>query len=697
LTRFSTIYAFGDSLSDAGNISFSTSSLNLFGVNTEPVSPPYYSENYGGTSESVFSNGPTWVQDLSLALGLGTLAPSLLDGNDFAYGGAETGDTPQNAGDTGIDAISLPGQLAQYQLPTFTPLKGALYTLSVGGNDIFDILGETNPTAAQQTTDIDDAVANEVSFISALAADGAKNFLVLNVPDLGKVPEVTQGKVDGSAPAATRAALASSLASEYNSDLAGQLGTLAARDSLSVNVVDVYALIDRAVADPAAYGLSNVTIPVWNGNFTSANSGTLAASGTAAQDQFLFFDDFHPTETGAQAVANLALADLEGLAAPPCFLAGTRIATPRGPVAVEQLRIGEAVHLAAGGTRLITWLGHRSIDCRRHPRADEVAPVHIAAGAFAPGRPARDLWLSPDHAIFVDAVLIPARYLVNHTSIRREPRDSLTYWHVELPEHDVLLAEDLPCETYLDTGNRNRFGNAGQVVQLHTDVSPGADQAAIWAARGCAPLHIGGDVVAAVSARLRRRAIELGFKPVRATAATRRYRPPTSDLAALLRPAWYLATNPDVAAAGMAPALHYRLHGRAEGRLPCPAIPLLRGLGLIEPALLAFGMADVIAAGLDPVVHFCTSGWKERRRPNRCFDTGWYVQTHNLADTINPLLHYVLIGEAQGLAPSRDFDPLAYRRRHPVPPTHCLLSHRLLAGNAAADVGPAISLRSARL
>src|SRR4051794_5662832 len=89
---FKTIYAFGDSLSDAGNLSIST---QLAGSPT-PTSP-YFQESYptpfGTAHPHVFSNGPTWVQDLSLNLGLGTLEPSLLGGTDFAYGGAETGST----------------------------------------------------------------------------------------------------------------------------------------------------------------------------------------------------------------------------------------------------------------------------------------------------------------------------------------------------------------------------------------------------------------------------------------------------------------------------------------------------------------------------------------------------------------------------------------------------------------------------
>jgi phospholipase/lecithinase/hemolysin len=93
LPTFSALYAFGDSLSDAGNLSLITATSGT----TFPVSPPYFKEQYGPVSGNVFSNGPVFVQELSIALGLGTLAPSLTGGTDFAIGGGETGQTPQNA------------------------------------------------------------------------------------------------------------------------------------------------------------------------------------------------------------------------------------------------------------------------------------------------------------------------------------------------------------------------------------------------------------------------------------------------------------------------------------------------------------------------------------------------------------------------------------------------------------------------
>lgn len=153
-------------------------------------------------------------------------------------------------------------------------------------------------------------------------------------------------------------------------------------------------------------------------------------------------------------------------AALPCFAAGTRILTARGEVCVEDLLVGDRVCLRSGRCVDVTWLGHRHVDCRRYSKPEEVWPVRVQSGAFGEGVPHRDLWLSPDHAVFVGGGLIPVRYLVNGASIAAEPRDLVSYWHVELPRHDVLLAEGLPCESYLDTGNRSALSNGGRATDV---------------------------------------------------------------------------------------------------------------------------------------------------------------------------------------------------------------------------------------
>ena len=188
-----------------------------------------------------------------------------------------------------------------------------------------------------------------------------------------------------------------------------------------------------------------------------------------------------------------------------CFAEGTRIRTQRGEVAVEALRAGDRVISAFGGSAPVIWLGHRQIDIARHRRPQDVRPVRVHAHAFGPGLPARDLRLSPDHAVVVDGALIPVRYLVNGATIVQEPAARVTYWHIELPAHDVILAEGLPCESYLDTGNRTAFANGGPAIEAHPDFAR-----RIWDSEGCAPLVLGGARLAAARRRLLQAAAALG-------------------------------------------------------------------------------------------------------------------------------------------------------------------------------------------
>jgi hypothetical protein len=192
-----------------------------------------------------------------------------------------------------------------------------------------------------------------------------------------------------------------------------------------------------------------------------------------------------------------------------CLAAGTRIATPSGTVAVEALRAGDLVVSAFGGTVAVKWIGFRDVACRRHPRPRDVMPVRVRTGAFGPGLPSRDLLLSPDHALHLRDALIPARLLVNGATVVQEDVEHITYYHVELPTHDVLLAEDLPVETYLDTGNRSAFANGGAAVALHPDFA-----LRIWQTEACAPIVVDGPILAAARADLHRETLAAGFTQV---------------------------------------------------------------------------------------------------------------------------------------------------------------------------------------
>ena len=157
-----------------------------------------------------------------------------------------------------------------------------------------------------------------------------------------------------------------------------------------------------------------------------------------------------------------------------CYVSGTLIRTARGDVAVEHLAVGDLVVTASGARRPIRWLGHRDTDCLRHPQPRKVWPVRVAAGALGAGLPYADLWLSPGHALCLqalnkDEMLIPVRCLVQGEAVMQVERERVTYWHVELDSHDILIANGVPAESYLDTGNRRAFDNAPGIVDLHPD------------------------------------------------------------------------------------------------------------------------------------------------------------------------------------------------------------------------------------
>ncbi|OJY65292.1 MAG: hypothetical protein BGP12_19035 [Rhodospirillales bacterium 70-18] len=252
-------------------------------------------------------------------------------------------------------------------------------------------------------------------------------------------------------------------------------------------------------------GLTGTGVSVVGSSLRVATSG--ATISFALDSSAYSTSDFTLTQSGGDAV----------VAYTACYAAGTRIATPDGEVAVEHLRAGDLVSTADGGARPVRWLGWRSIDCAAHPRPADVLPVRVRAGAVLPGLPARDLVLSPDHALALDGVLIPVRYLLNGATVAQEPAGRISYYHVELagPDgaavHDVLLAEGLPAESYLDTGNRAAFANGGPATQMHPDFAAGR-ALAVWAANACAELALDGPAVAAVRALLDSRALDLGWR-----------------------------------------------------------------------------------------------------------------------------------------------------------------------------------------
>ncbi len=236
------------------------------------------------------------------------------------------------------------------------------------------------------------------------------------------------------------------------------------------------------------------------GSFTIANLSSKLASFSVVDDGNANFF------IGGNAIGGVSLIS----SAAACFAAGTRILTARGETPIESIAPGDLVPTRlARKLRKVIWTGSRRVRPGTHPRPWDVQPVRVRAGAFGDGLPRRDLILSPDHSLFIERTrnLVPVRYLLNGASIAQEEVDAITWHHLELDAHDAVLAEGLAAESYLDTGNRSAFGDAGLVV-MH--FAPDAMER--WAKAGCAPLLTSGPDLVAERQRLRVIAQALGHE-----------------------------------------------------------------------------------------------------------------------------------------------------------------------------------------
>lgn len=270
------IYTFGDSLSDVGNVFNATSQINNVG---EPP-PPYFNGR--------FSNGPVWVDYLAQRLKLQpvpytTLPPgafSAPNGINYAFGGSSSG-----LNNAVFPTLPFPGMLAQVNLFTSGLTANqqqadpkALYIVWAGANDY--LFG--NVTNPQQP------VNNISNAVTVLAAAGAKNIMVLNLADLGKLPSTRLTQFSPQLTALTNA---------HNLALRNAIASLN-RSLPSVNIipVDVNTLIKTFIKFPRAFGFTNVTEACFKNNAVCATPNS-----------YLFWDDVHPTTVAHKQVQILAL------------------------------------------------------------------------------------------------------------------------------------------------------------------------------------------------------------------------------------------------------------------------------------------------------------------------------------------------------------------------------------------------------
>src|SRR5215831_1928080 len=278
-SAYSALYIFGDSLSDSGNNAI------VLAPNTTPVpissndfipSFPYASGHY--------TNGPVWAQDFAAALGL-SASPSLLGGTNFAFGAARTG--PPNPGQF---PPNLETQVALFLAQhANTAPASALYVVAGGGDNARDALNaaaacldlmcvQSVIVAAAQTYATDIA-----TIVGALELAGATNLVVWNVPDIGLTPAV-----ESFGPQASF--LGTLIAASMN---AAELSAVGGNPG--VKVFDLFGLVDDVVANPGAFGFTNVSDAC--AQFTTCDPST-----------FVFWDGIHPTSGAALVISDAMLA-----------------------------------------------------------------------------------------------------------------------------------------------------------------------------------------------------------------------------------------------------------------------------------------------------------------------------------------------------------------------------------------------------
>ena len=232
------------------------------------------------------------------------------------------------------------------------------------------------------------------------------------------------------------------------------------------------------IQDLVALGNGDVSFTYFDG----LNYYLYVSNGTAAgTTQVGGYSGTQPLSLASGQVAQIA-----------CFAAGTRLATMEGWRLVDEVAVGDELRCGFAGTQQVVWVGSVEIDCAAQAEPHRFWPVRICAHAFGAGLPRRDLILSPDHAVFVDDVLIPVKRLINGGSVRQEPAGVVRYFHIGFARHDLLFAEGLAAESYLDAG----------VADLTASMRARGECGARWEARGCAPLVLHGPVVERVRARL---------------------------------------------------------------------------------------------------------------------------------------------------------------------------------------------------
>src|SRR5215210_1397579 len=318
---FTQVIVFGDSLSDDGNIRHRTNS-KTGGTIDYPSGTFNYSDgrftNSSDTDPASVLYAGVWHEQLARTfLGLPRASNSLGGGLNYAFGGATTIDgtsdrtvlsnpVPFAGGNLTITIDNIGRQIDNY-LSDHIPDPNALYIVWGGGNDLFDDDSAANVTAT---------VNRVVGLVNRLATAGARNFLVPNVPALGAVPNYADSQTKQRSLNAASAAYRG----EFKGAFDGTISTFAAQGvTLNIYPLDIWLNFVRTLVTPGDYGFTN---------FKDSAQGRSSVN----PDQYLFWDEIHPTTAGHYQTAREANRLLSGAIAPmgKALNLSTRVAVGSG-------------------------------------------------------------------------------------------------------------------------------------------------------------------------------------------------------------------------------------------------------------------------------------------------------------------------------------------------------------------------------
>ncbi len=281
-TPYTSLYVFGDSLSDSGNNAalFGTAPGQIIANNSYIPTFPYASGTY--------SNGPVWVSSFAAGLGLASFsAPSLAGGGNYAFGGARTSVN-------GAFTPSATAQVNSFLTGKISISAEGLYVVAIGGNDARAALQAVAGGAPAATIGAAAAAyANEVgAIVDALQAKGASRIVVWDTPNLGAAPAVV-------AAGATASFLGSGIAQSFNAALSARLSS----EPSSVSLFDIYGLFNGIAANPAGSGVTNI-------------SDACGAAAACDPNKYLFWDGIHPTARGQVLIADAMLTSVGAIPEP---------------------------------------------------------------------------------------------------------------------------------------------------------------------------------------------------------------------------------------------------------------------------------------------------------------------------------------------------------------------------------------------